>query len=74
MLNKRHKKNTIYFNSNTPTSINNYNKFLTTIDNISNANNTQEKTNETNNSIIEKIEANIEKMNVNGNLVIYRYN
>ena len=65
MLNKRHKKNTIYFNSNTPTSINNYNKFLTTIDNISKTNNIKEQENETINSIIEKIEANIEKMNLN---------
>jgi SpoVK/Ycf46/Vps4 family AAA+-type ATPase len=65
MLNKKNKKYNAYFNSNTPTSINNYNKFLTTIDNISNANNSQEKTNETINSIIEKIEANIEKMNLN---------
>ena len=65
MFNKKNKKNTIYFNSNTPTSINNYNKFLTTIDNISNTNNIKEKENETINSIIEKIEANIEKMNLN---------
>ena len=65
MLNKRHKKNTIYFNSNTPTSINNYNKFLTTIDNISKTNNIKEQENETINSIIEKIESNIEKMNLN---------
>lgn len=67
LINKGNQKKHIYF-SNTPTSINNYNKFLTTIDNISNANNTQEKTNETINSIIEKIEANIEKIETNGNL------
>ena len=66
MLNKRHKQN--YYISNTPTTINRYNKFLTTIDNISNANNTQEKTNETINSIIEKIETNFEKNFENNNL------
>ena len=65
MMNKKNKKNTIYFNSNTPTSINNYNKFLTTIDNKCEANNIKEQENNTINSIIEKIEANIEKMNLN---------
>jgi SpoVK/Ycf46/Vps4 family AAA+-type ATPase len=65
MLNKKNKKYNIYFNSNTPTSINSYNKFLTTIDNKSNTNNIKEQENNTINSIIEKIEANIEKMNLN---------
>jgi SpoVK/Ycf46/Vps4 family AAA+-type ATPase len=65
MLNKKNKKYNTYFNSNTPTSINSYNKFLTTIDNISNTNNIKEQENNTINSIIEKIEANIEKMNLN---------
>jgi SpoVK/Ycf46/Vps4 family AAA+-type ATPase len=73
MLNKKTKKNknSIYINSNTPTMISNYNKFLTTIDNISNTdknidNNTEKKQeNETINSIIKKIEANIEKINLN---------
>ena len=60
MLNKRNKKN-IYFNSNTPTIINNYNKFLSTLDNISNLNNIKES--ESNNSIIQKIESQIEKIN-----------
>ena len=64
MLNKRHKKNTIYFNSNTPTIINKYNKFLTTIDNKSDANNLKEKENETINSIIEKIEQKFENSNL----------
>jgi len=68
MFNKKNKKNTIYFNSNTPTIINKYNKFLTTIDNISNTNNIKEQENETINSIIEKIKENIEKINVNDNL------
>ena len=63
MLNKKNKKN-IYYNSNTPTIINKYNKFLTTIDNLSDANNLKEQENETINSIIEKIEAKFE----NGNL------
>jgi SpoVK/Ycf46/Vps4 family AAA+-type ATPase len=67
MMNKKNKKpNNVY--SNTPTSINNYNKFLTTIDNKSNINNIKERENENINSIIEKIEANIEKINSNGNL------
>jgi SpoVK/Ycf46/Vps4 family AAA+-type ATPase len=65
MFNKKNKKNTIYFNSNTPTSINSYNKFLTTIDNKSKTNDNKEKENETINSIIKKIEINIEKMNLN---------
>ena len=64
MLNKRHKNNTMYFNSNTPTIINKYNKFLTTIDNKSNANNLKEQENETINSIIEKIEAKFENANL----------
>ena len=66
MLNNKNKnkKNTIYFNSNTPSIINKYNKFLTTIDNISHANNLKEQENETINSIIEKIESKFE----NGNL------
>ena len=61
MLNK---KNTIYVNSNTPTIINKYNKFLTTIDNKSNTNNLKEQENETINSIIEKIEAKYENRNL----------
>ena len=70
MLNKRNKKyikNNIYFNGNTPTIINKYNKFLTTIDNISDTNNIKEKEKEDKNiiSIIKKIETNIEKMNLN---------
>ena len=72
MLNKKNKKHNIYFNSNTPTIISNYNKFLTTIDNISNTdnnnidnNNNKKQENETINSIIKKIEANIEKINLN---------
>lgn len=64
MLNNKNKKNTIYFNSNTPSIINKYNKFLTTIDNISHTNNLKEQENETINSIIEKIESKFE----NGNL------
>jgi len=64
MLNNKNKKNTIYFNSNTPTIINKYNKFLTTIDNKSNANNLKEQENETINSIIEKIEAKFENSNL----------
>ena len=66
MLNKRHKNNTMYFNSNTPTIINKYNKFLTTIDSISDANNLkeQEQENETINSIIQKIEENFENENL----------
>lgn len=63
MLNNKNKKY-IYYNGNTPTIINKYNKFLTTIDNKSNANNLKEQENETINSIIEKIEAKFE----NGNL------
>jgi SpoVK/Ycf46/Vps4 family AAA+-type ATPase len=68
MLNKRHKKN--YYISNTPTTINKYNNFLTTLDNISKKN-IQEETNETNetnetiNSIIEKIEQKFENSNLN---------
>ena len=71
MLNKKNKRNNIYINSNTPTMITNYNKFLTKIDNISNTdnnnidNNNKKQENETINSIIKKIEANIEKMNLN---------
>ena len=68
MFNKKNKKNiknNIYFNANTPTIINNYNKFLTTIDTISNTNNIKEQENESINSIIKKIETNIEKMNLN---------
>jgi SpoVK/Ycf46/Vps4 family AAA+-type ATPase len=65
MLNKRHKKNNTYFNSNTPSIINKYNKFLTTIDNKSNVDNLKEQENETINSIIEKIESNSEKINLN---------
>jgi SpoVK/Ycf46/Vps4 family AAA+-type ATPase len=65
LINKGNQKKHIYFNSNTPTTINNYNKFLTTLDNISNANNIQEKTTETINSIIEKIEAKFENSNLN---------
>jgi len=65
MLNNKNKKNTLYFNSNTPSIINKYNKFLTTIDNISNKNIIQEQTNETINSIIEKIETNFENSNLN---------
>ena len=71
MLNKRNKKNiknNVYFNGNTPTIINNYNKFLTTIDTISNTNNSKEQENENIYSIIKKIETNIEIMNANGNL------
>ena len=64
MLNKRHKNNTMYFNSNTPTIINKYNKFLTTIDSISDANNLKEQENETINSIIQKIEENFENENL----------
>jgi len=64
MLNNKNKKNIIYFNSNTPTIINKYNKFLTTIDNKSDASNLKEQENETINSIIEKIEQKFE----NGNL------
>jgi SpoVK/Ycf46/Vps4 family AAA+-type ATPase len=63
MLNKKNKKN-IYYNSNTPTIINKYNKFLTTIDNLSDANNLKEQENETINSIIEKIEAKFENKNL----------
>jgi SpoVK/Ycf46/Vps4 family AAA+-type ATPase len=63
MLNN--KKNIIYFNSNTPSIINKYNKFLTSIDNKSDANNLKEQENETINSIIEKIESNSEKINLN---------
>lgn len=63
MLNNKNKKY-IYYNGNTPNIINKYNKFLTTIDNKSNANNLKEQENETINSIIEKIEAKFE----NGNL------
>ena len=62
MLNKRHKKN--YYISNTPTTINKYNNFLTTLDNISKKN-IQEETNETINSIIEKIEQKFENSNLN---------
>jgi SpoVK/Ycf46/Vps4 family AAA+-type ATPase len=70
MLNNKNKKKNIYFNSNTPTSINNYNKFLTNIDNTDNTDNTdnnkeKKQENETINSIIKKIEANIEKINLN---------
>ena len=65
MLNKKNKKNTMYFNSNTPTIINKYNKFLTTIDSISDANNLKEQENETITSIIEKIEAKFENGNLN---------
>jgi SpoVK/Ycf46/Vps4 family AAA+-type ATPase len=64
MLNKRHKKNNTYFNSNTPSIINKYNKFLTTIDNKSNVDNLKEQENETINSIIEKIEAKFEHVNL----------
>jgi SpoVK/Ycf46/Vps4 family AAA+-type ATPase len=64
MLNKGNKKKYTYFNSNTPTIINKYNKFLTTIDNKSDANNLKEKENETINSIIEKIEAKFENENL----------
>jgi len=67
MLNKRNKKNikkNVYFNGNTPTIINNYNKFLTTIDNKSNTNNLKEQENETINSIIAKIEAKFENSNL----------
>ena len=64
MLNKRHKNNTMYFNTNTPTIINKYNKFLTTIDSISDANNLKEQENETINSIIQKIEENFENENL----------
>jgi SpoVK/Ycf46/Vps4 family AAA+-type ATPase len=59
MLNNKNKKY-LYYNGNTPTIINKYNKFLTTIDNKSNENNLKEQENETINSIIEKIEAKIE--------------
>jgi SpoVK/Ycf46/Vps4 family AAA+-type ATPase len=62
MLNN--KKNTIYVNSNTPTIINKYNKFLTTIDNKSDINNLKEQENETINSIIEKIEGKFEHGNL----------
>jgi len=65
MLNKKNKKNHVYFNSNTPTFINNYNKFLTTLDKISEDNNLKEKDNENNNSIIKKIEAKIENVDLN---------
>ena len=61
LLNKGNKKKHIYFNSNTPTIINNYNKFLTTIDKNSDINNISSKlkeSSETINSIIEKIEEN----------------
>ena len=44
-----------------PSRINNYNKFLSTLDNISNLNNIKES--ESNNSIIQKIESQIEKIN-----------
>ena len=64
MLNKRHKNNTMYFNTNTPTIINKYNNFLTTIDSISDANNLKEQENETINSIIQKIEENFENENL----------
>jgi SpoVK/Ycf46/Vps4 family AAA+-type ATPase len=63
MLNNKNKKN-IYYNGNTPTIINKYNKFLTTIDNKSNTNNLKEQENETINSIIEKIEAKFENKNL----------
>jgi SpoVK/Ycf46/Vps4 family AAA+-type ATPase len=63
MLNNKNKKN-IYYNGNTPTIINKYNKFLTTIDNKSNTNNLKEQENETINSIIEKIEAKFENNNL----------
>lgn len=65
LINKGNQKKHIYFNSNTPTIINKYNKFLTTIDNKSNSNNLKEKENETINSIIEKIEAKFENENIN---------
>jgi len=66
MLNKKYKKNNYNYNNNTPTTINKYNKFLTTIDNISSKeNNNKEQTNETINSIIEKIETNFENSNLN---------
>ena len=64
MLNNKRHKNNNYFNSNTPTIINKYNKFLTTIDNKSNTNNLKEKENETINSIIEKIEQKFENENL----------
>ena len=64
MLNNKNKKNTVYCNSNTPSIINKYNKFLTTIDNISHTNNLKEQENETINSIIEKIEHKFEKGNL----------
>ena len=64
MLNKKYKKYN-YNNGNTPTTINKYNKFLTTIDNTSKTNNIQEQTNETINSIIEKIEVKFENSNLN---------
>ena len=64
-MNKKNKKTNNFYSSNTPTSINNYNKFLTTIDNISKINNTKEKENENINSIIEKIEAKFENGNLN---------
>jgi SpoVK/Ycf46/Vps4 family AAA+-type ATPase len=63
MLNNKNKKN-IYYNGNTPTIMNKYNKFLTTIDNKSNTNNLKEQENETINSIIEKIEAKFENSNL----------
>ena len=65
MLNNKNKKKNIYFNSNTPTIINKYNQFLTTIDNKSDANNLKEQETETINSIIEKIEAKFENENLN---------
>jgi len=65
MMNKRNKKINNYYSSNTPTSINNYNKFLTTIDKISDDNNLKEKETENISSIIKKIELNIEKLNLN---------
>lgn len=71
MLNKKNKKNYVYFNSNTPTFINNYNKFLNTLDKITEDNNLKEKDNENNNSIIKKIEAKIENVDLN---VISGYN
>jgi SpoVK/Ycf46/Vps4 family AAA+-type ATPase len=71
MLNKKNKKNHVYFNSNTPTFINNYNKFLNTLDKITEDNNLKEKDNENNNSIIKKIEAKIENVDLN---VISGYN
>jgi SpoVK/Ycf46/Vps4 family AAA+-type ATPase len=65
MLNKKYKKNNNY-SSTTPTIINKYNKFLTTIDNTAvKENNNQKQTNETINSIIEKIETNFENSNLN---------